>query len=103
MVRAVEYIQSRFAAAITLEDFARASLASPYRLHRLFLRHVGLTPLEYQLSRRIQDVRDRLDAGAPLALAAVAAGFYDQSHCARYFKRIVGVTPRDYLRSRARD
>ena len=46
--------------------------------------------------RRLDDVRSRLRAGTGLADAAVASGFADQSHLTRHFKRVTGVTPRQF-------
>jgi AraC-like DNA-binding protein len=34
-----------------------------------------------------------LGAGLPITSAALAAGFYDQAHLTRHFKRVVGVPP----------
>jgi AraC-like DNA-binding protein len=41
-----------------------------------------------------------LDRGVPVAQAAVTAGFADQAHFTRHFKRIVGVPPGAYQRAR---
>jgi AraC-like DNA-binding protein len=38
-------------------------------------------------------VRRAIAAGAPLADAAATAGFADQSHMTRHFKRAYGITP----------
>ena len=40
-----------------------------------------------------------LRAGVPIAEAAGSAGFYDQSHLSRYFRRILGVTPGQYQKT----
>jgi AraC-like DNA-binding protein len=46
---------------------------------------------------------DRLrDSEDPVAKIAVAAGFFDQSHFTRAFKRIVGTTPARFRQSHAR-
>jgi AraC-like DNA-binding protein len=39
------------------------------------------------------EVRRSLSEGASLADAALAAGFADQSHMSRHFKRAYGLTP----------
>jgi len=38
-------------------------------------------------------VRAAIQAGTPLARAAAEAGFADQSHLTRQFKRAYGITP----------
>jgi AraC-like DNA-binding protein len=39
-----------------------------------------------------------LRAGLPIAIVAAEAGFYDQAHLTRHFKRIVGLTPGRYAK-----
>ena len=43
--------------------------------------------------------RGLLAGGMPPAEAAAAAGFADQAHLGRHFKRIVGVPPGAYQRA----
>ncbi|ANW22642.1 AraC family transcriptional regulator (plasmid) [Streptomyces clavuligerus] len=40
--------------------------------------------------------------GMPPHLVAVTAGFYDQAHLGRHFKRLLGVAPGQYARSGGR-
>ncbi|RUY14814.1 helix-turn-helix domain-containing protein, partial [Mesorhizobium sp. M7A.F.Ca.US.005.03.2.1] len=43
--------------------------------------------------RRLQRARRMIAAGEPLAQIAVEAGFSDQSHFIRHFKKAFGMTP----------
>jgi AraC family transcriptional regulator len=64
---------------------------------RAFKRSIGITPHEYLMRRRIQLTVQLLSAtDMPLSEIAHAAGFVDQSHCARRFRKHVGMSPRDY-------
>jgi AraC family transcriptional regulator len=51
--------------------------------------------------RRVERARQLLQAGTDLSLAEVAlhAGFSDQSVLCLHFKRLVGVTPRQFRMS----
>ena len=40
-----------------------------------------------------------LIAGMSIADTAVFLGFFDQSHFDKYFKKIVGLSPKEYMRS----
>jgi AraC-like DNA-binding protein len=67
----------------------------PAHLSRAFRRHEGRTPTALIQRRRVEHVWRRLcRPGAPsLADIALEAGFSDQSHCTRVFKRLVGIPP----------
>jgi AraC-like DNA-binding protein len=71
---------------------------SPFHLLRVFRNRAGFPPHEYQTQVRIAHARRLIRAGVPLSQTAVETGFFDQSHLSRNFKRIVGVTPRQYFR-----
>ena len=47
---------------------------------------------------RVQRARQLIEGGTPIATAAVAAGFSDQSHLTRRFKRTLGITPGVFAR-----
>ena len=61
---------------------------------RSFGREFGLPPNRYPVGRRVQVAGRRLLDGEPVADAAAAVGFHDQSHLHRHFTRLVGTTRR---------
>jgi len=74
-------------------------------LERLFLAHVGITPVLYARITRFQAAVTMLrkDEGArrnPRSLTDIAhsLGYFDQSHFIRDFRLFSGVTPGAYLR-----
>ena len=73
---------------------------SRFQTLRLFRRHFGVTPHAYQLHFRIALARRTLLSGQNAAEAAAKHGFADQSHLTKHFKRLVGITPGQYARSR---
>lgn len=83
----------------SLEDMAALICMSKYHLVRAFRREAGLTPHQFQLQNRVRKGQRLLGGPATVAEAAAAAGFCDQSHFDRHFKRLVGLTPADYKRS----
>ena len=68
---------------------------------RAFKESAGVPPHQFVLHSRVDRVK-RLLVETDLALAqiAVAAGFADQSHCTRRFRKLVGVTPGRFRRLR---
>jgi len=93
---AQEMIDCDPTAAISLSDLARASRLSRFQVLRGFAKATGMTPHAYLVQRRIHLARRLIAGGAPLAEAAIASGFVDQSHMTRVFVRKYGVSPRAY-------
>lgn len=84
---------------ISLDDLCDRSGYSPGHLIRAFKQHFGLTPHAYLINRRIQLGQRELKDGTPIAEAALNAGFNDQPHFQRTFKRLVAATPKQYRQS----
>ncbi|MFI5764235.1 helix-turn-helix domain-containing protein [Streptomyces sp. NPDC051563] len=96
-----ELLDERAAGGLSLEEAAGLLQAHPAHLVRTFSGAFGIAPHQYLVSRRVALARRLLLDGRPAAEVAVAAGFYDQSHFTRHFKRVVGTTPGRYARSSA--
>lgn len=82
--------------SLSLADLARLAGASRFQTLRAFRRATGLTPHAYLVQRRVALARRLIGQGLPLAEAAAASGFFDQSHMTRHFTRILGITPGAY-------
>lgn len=84
--------------ALTLADLAEDAGLTPSYLIRSTLRATGLTPHGHVLRARVDQARRLLLEGLPAAEAALAAGFCDQAHLIRQFRRHYGVTPGALIR-----
>lgn len=94
---AYELIHDRFTESLTIGEIALIVGLHPVYLVRAFRKHYRTTIGEYQRKLRIEFACRQISAtNLSLADIAVAAGFYDQSHFYRTFKRIVGMTPTEY-------
>ena len=80
-------------------DLAIAVGSSRFALYRAFKATYGLAPSEYQRLLRLRAARRMLVAGRPVAAAAIDAGFADQAHLTRWFRRCYGITPATYQRA----
>jgi AraC family transcriptional regulator len=93
----VEYIEEHLAANPTLEQMAAVARLSPYHFARQFKSAIGLPPHQFAIARRVERAKLLLQGGGlPLAEVAAHAGFSDQSVFCLHFKRLVGVTPRQF-------
>lgn len=84
--------------ALALADLAAEVGLNPSYLIRSMTRATGLTPHGHVLRARVDHARRLLLDGAPAAEVAIAAGFCDQSHLIRHFRRHYGVTPGALIR-----
>ncbi|MFJ5025108.1 helix-turn-helix transcriptional regulator [Streptomyces goshikiensis] len=94
-----ELLDERVTAGLSLSEAAGLLQAHPAHLVRSFSAAFGIAPHQYLISRRVALARRLLLDGRPAAEVAVEAGFHDQSHFTRHFKRLVGTTPGRYARS----
>ncbi len=92
-----DYLRSHYAENVSLTQLTSLTNLSPFYLLRVFHNRAGFPPHEYQTQVRIAHARKLIRNGTPLSQAALETGFFDQSHLSRNFKRIVGVTPRQYF------
>lgn len=92
-----DYLKAHYAENVPLAQLTSMTNLSPFYLLRVFRKQVGFPPHEYQTQVRIAHARKLMSGGKPILEAALETGFCDQSHFTRNFKRIVGMTPGQYL------
>ena len=93
---AASYIRDNCTRSLSLADICAEAELSPSHLIRAFKQAYGLTPHAYQLNCRIELCRSLLRAGRSIADVALTAGFSDQAHFQRTFKKLVAATPGQY-------
>ncbi|MCI0415438.1 AraC family transcriptional regulator [bacterium] len=88
-------LNMNFSAPPSLSEIAHQVGVHPVHLAKTFRRFEGLTPGEYIRKLRVDFARRKLrETSEPLAQIALDAGFADQTHFTRVFKRLTGLTPR---------
>ncbi|MGD1895851.1 MAG: AraC family ligand binding domain-containing protein [Phormidesmis sp.] len=93
-----DYLHSQYVHNISLGELAALVNLKPLRLLRAFRKQIGLPPHAYLNHVRIREAKRLLIEGWSITDAALETGFTDQSHLHRHFKKMIGVTPGQYVR-----
>jgi AraC family transcriptional regulator len=91
-----DLLHDRFHESLNLKEIAATFGVHSVHLARQFKRTFGWTVGDYVRRLRVEFVCQQLETGKPLAELALRAGFSDQSHLTRIFKRFTGQTPGEY-------
>lgn len=94
-----DLLDEHFVRGMRLQEAAALLGVNVTHLIRAFSAEFGISPHQYVIGRRVSLARRLLLAGEPVEQVAGAAGFYDQPHLTRSFRRIVGMTPAQFARS----
>ncbi len=95
--RVTDYVEENLAEGLTLAEISAVAHMSPFHFSRLFKASTGLSPHRFVVDRRVERAKSLLHkTGLPLHEVARLAGFTDQSHLAKHFRRQLGVTPRRF-------
>ena len=92
-------MEAHLAGEVRLGDLAAVAHLSPAYFCRCFKRATGLAPHQFLVRRRVARAKRLLGRGGlSLVEVALACGFGSQSLLNRHFKRVVGVTPGQWLK-----
>jgi AraC family transcriptional regulator len=94
-----DFIEANLARDVPLAELASLIRLSPYHFCRAFGRSTGLPPHRWLQARRIEAAKLHLarDDRTILEIAAMV-GYDNPGHFAKVFRRLVGVTPREFRR-----
>jgi AraC-like DNA-binding protein len=98
-----EYLDTHAADQTPASALEQIAGADRFTIARHFRRVYGTSPDRYRVLRRLGLARKAIESGEPLARAAADAGFADQSHMTRQFKRAYGLTPASWVKAVSAD
>jgi len=101
MPRVLERLAEDALPAPALAELASLAGLGRFQLLRRFRQAHGITPHAWWLQQRAERARTLIARGLPVAEAAAATGFADQSHLHRVFTARFGFTPGAWRRAAA--
>ena len=103
--RIIDKLEVDYAERLTLNDLSREAGVHPVHVSRVFRKCVGEGIGEHVQRLRVRAACEQMrEPEASMADISFALGFADQSHFARTFRRVVGMTPNAFrLLSQTRD
>lgn len=84
-----------------IQKLSEQVFISPYHLIRSFKKKIGLTPHKFQMQNKIRKAQYLLLHNNSITEVALATGFCDQSHFNKWFQKIVGLTPTEFINAQS--
>jgi AraC family transcriptional regulator len=93
----IDYIEANLSEDIKLADLANTVGISCYYFCRLFKQSLHRTPHQYVIYRRVELAKQLLkQSDLSIADVTLMCGFAHQSHLSRHFRRLVGLSPKQF-------
>ena len=100
----VVYLRENPDAELTLTSAAAVAVMEETNFSKFFAKKTGMKFKYWNDARRVERAQRAFDVSdISVADAAFSAGFHDLTTFARAFKRITGMTPREYKKRAAND
>ena len=97
---ALEYIHLHYGEPVRIGELAAACHLSEPHFRRLFVQCMGMPPLDYLNHVRIEKACERMKKGdGSIAGAAAHSGFSSAATFQRNFRRIMGISPKEWKKS----
>lgn len=93
----VRYISENLEEKITLDDLTKRFYLSKYYLCHEFKKVTGFTVFDYIRYKRILSAKTKFQNGQPINEVWRELGYEDYSNFYRTFKKITGMSPKEYL------
>jgi AraC-like DNA-binding protein len=102
--QAMSYMQAHLHEDVTLAELADTAHFSPSHLYRLFKSSTGYAPIDFFLRIKIHAAaQDIYFSTLPIKDIAISYGIEDPYYFSRLFKKIIGISPKNFRNSENTD
>lgn len=98
--RSIIYLSSNLDKSITIEDMADQVGMSRAVFHRKFKQATTMSPIQFAKSLRLNDAAMKMASGMNVSEAALNVGYVSSSQFSREFKRLYGISPKQWASSK---
>lgn len=92
----IQYIHDNYSEEICLDRLSKEFYINKYSLCKIFQKVTGYTPSQYLINWRIVKAKEFLLNGKSVDQACAESGFNNLSHFSRTFKKLVGLSPKQF-------
>ena len=91
------YIDAHYSQNITLDFLSDLSYMNKFHLVHTFTKEIGVSPINYVITRRIQEAKNLL-ATTNYSIRDIASivGFSNSSYFSQMFRKVSGISPKSY-------
>nr|WP_321291720.1 AraC family transcriptional regulator [uncultured Trichococcus sp.] len=96
--KAIDYINLNFSTELSLDIIADTIQKSPFYLSRQFKKEMNLSIVEYINRKRVEESKFLIKQNnQSITDIALIVGFQNHNYFCKVFKRMTGLTPKEYL------
>ncbi|MDQ8208683.1 AraC family transcriptional regulator [Coraliomargarita sp. SDUM461003] len=99
IARCIEYLSTRLNQAVSIQEMAAQVGMSRAVFHRKFKQATSLSPIQFIKSMRLNTAAMKIATGMNVTEAAMEVGYVSSSQFSREFKRMYGLSPRQWCQS----
>lgn len=96
IARTIDYLSTRLAEPVTIDDMASQAGMSRAVFHRRFKEATTMSPIQFVKSMRLNNAAMKIAGGKTVSEAAMDVGYVSSSQFSREFKRMYGQSPRQW-------
>lgn len=96
LLRGIDFIRSHIRSELFLDDLVAYSGVSQATLHRLFVKHLKTSPMNYYLELKMNEAKSMLLSNQRVKEVARRLNFSSAAYFSSEFKKRYGISPRSY-------